>query len=37
VKNSSVHVFDYNPIISDDDLSSHSILYEYLRNETNLV
>ena len=37
VKNSPVHVFDYNPFISDDGMSSRSISYECIRNETVLV
>jgi hypothetical protein len=37
VKDSSFHVFDYNLIIRDDDLSSYFVSKEYLRNETVLV
>ena len=37
VKDSSFHVFDYNPFIRDDDLSSCFVSQYYLRNETILV
>ena len=37
VKDSPVHVFDYNRLCCDDGMLSHSIIYECIRNETALV